>query len=142
MLPALPTLLLALVSVMVLDLLTGIIKAKLNNVIRTSKAMRRSVIKFIQYFTAIALAVGLQWMLKDLDESTKENISYITRGLIVFIVFIEIFSCCENVYEVDKTSKFSVYVITPILKILSFGFKNNPLSKEADKLEKTENEIK
>ena len=142
MLPQLPSLLVGVVAVMVLDLVTGMVKAKLNEQIRSSKMLRETVKKFIQYFTAIAIAVGIQLLFKNIDGESVNQIKLITRALCVFIILIEVFSCCENIYEVDKTSPFSKYLITPLLKIMSLGFKNNPIIKAAEKADNgnTEND--
>jgi Kef-type K+ transport system membrane component KefB len=138
-LPQTPTLLAAVACAMALDLLTGMVKAKLNDRVRSSKMLRETLKKFIQYFTAIVITIGLQYLCKNIDAESLAVVKYITRCLLVFIILIEIFSCCENIYDVDKTSPFSKYLITPILKILSLGFKNNPVVKAADAADAAQN---
>jgi hypothetical protein len=117
----------------ILDLVTGIGKALVKGEARTSAGYRKTVIKAFQYVGAISAAAILQ-NVGSINDSTKVLLSYVTDGLIVFITYIEVTSVFENLYEIDNKTILSKYFYTPILKILTFQLKNNPLIKQAGSL--------
>ena len=119
----------------VLDFVTGIAKAKVLNQPRTSAGYRRSVVKFLQYGGSIA--IGL--VLANAGEGRaadpfKTMLSYFNDGLILFIIYIEVTSVFENLYAVDNKTLMSRYFIAPVLKILTWQIKDNPIIKQVEKL--------
>jgi hypothetical protein len=117
----------------ILDLVTGIAKAIVKGEARTSAGYRKTIIKVFQYVGAIAAAVILQ-NVGSINDATKALLSYVNDGLTVFITYIEVTSIFENLYEVDNKTVLSKYFYEPILKILTFQIKNNPLAKQAESL--------
>jgi phage-related holin len=132
--PNIPVLIYSLLTAMAVDFITGVVKAKFKKVERTSEGYRRTVKKITQYFTAAALAIGLQFLSKALWEAQSANMVYITMFVLVFIIYIEVTSIFENLYEIDSASPFAKYFIKPLLIILKFGIKNNPAQKAADSI--------
>lgn len=113
---------------MVLDFVTGIAKAKVLNQARTSAGYRRSVIKFLQYGGSIAVSL----ILANAGESKATDpfraiFSHFNDGLLLFIIYIEATSVFENLYAIDNKTSISRYFIAPVLKILTWQIKNNPI---------------
>lgn len=102
-----------------LDLVTGIIKAIILNNIRTSSGYRKTVIKFTQY--AGAIAVGT--ILGNVLSNNNIILSYVNSGLLILLIYIEATSIFENLYAIDNSSPFSKYFIAPILRILTIAIK-------------------
>lgn len=119
-----------------IDLITGLVKAKINKVARTSQGMRKTIIKFMQYGGAIAIS----FVLVNVSKNETSGIKYVSDGLIMLIIYIEALSVFENLYAIDKKSPFSKYFIKPALSILSLGIEKTApqvteedLKKEADR---------
>lgn len=139
--------LLAAVFILVfIDFITGITKAKLKGVARTSEGYRKTVIKLMQYVIAIIIFIGGGYFLKQAIPPNPDNNSLMqvanilgeaSRYVMLFIIYIEVSSIFENLYEIDSKSPFSKYFIRPVLTILKFGLDNNPITTAADKLKNT-----
>ncbi|HAN37430.1 MAG TPA: hypothetical protein DCQ29_00890, partial [Chitinophagaceae bacterium] len=75
-----------------------------------------------------------------LNHSAKENgyidvqnvLKWLNDGLLIFIIYIEVTSIFENLYAIDSNSTFAKFFIKPILNLLTFQIKNNPVTKAAD----------
>lgn len=122
----------------VLDFITGVIKARVKNVARTSSGYRKTVTKFVQYAGAIIAGVVLQHVGAD-NEQLSVLFSWMNNGLVIFITYIEVTSVFENLYEIDSSTIISRYIYKPILQILTFQIKNNPVVKQAKAVEGSEN---
>jgi hypothetical protein len=126
---------------MVLDFVTGIAKAKVLNQARTSAGYRRSVIKFLQYGGSIAVSLILANAGEGrAAEPFKAMLSYFNDGLIIFIIYIEATSVFENLYAIDSRTLMSRYFIAPVLKILTWQIRNNPIMTQAENLKKDNND--
>ncbi|HRH61414.1 MAG TPA: phage holin family protein [Chitinophagaceae bacterium] len=124
---------------MVLDFVTGIIKAIVQNKNRTSEGYRRTVIKFTQYGGAVALSMMINYFARTQPGLAQfSNISdYLGNGLLIFIIFIECTSILENMYAIDNGTPFSRYFIKPLLRLFTIQIKNNPVAKlDEEKSEK------
>jgi hypothetical protein len=130
-------LMLILAIAILFDLCTGIAKAKLQKVKITSAGYRDTIIKFIQYFGALAIVVALRFVMSKQPELLEhvKYADYIVSGVLCFSVFIEATSALENISELDKKSPFSRYLIQPLLRLLTFQIKNNPFKKAVNNLE-------
>jgi phage-related holin len=117
----------AVVIGMVVDFATGVIKAKMKKEERTSEGYRRTVKKVTQYFTAIGLSLGIQYLVKQTLTSTDADMKYISVFVLVFVLYIEVTSIMENIYEIDSHSTMARFFIRPLLSILKFGLEKNPL---------------
>jgi phage-related holin len=117
-----------------LDFVTGIAKAKTQGLLITSSGYRKTIIKLMQYGGAIAISMLLKYVsLRNAEffESSK-YVGWLTTGLLIFIIFIEVTSILENLTELDKKSPFSRFILQPLYKLLTFQIKNNPLAKAAE----------
>lgn len=123
------TLLLAMAVAVILDFITGVIKASYNNQVRTSEGYRKTVVKFIQYGGAVCVSMLLKFLVGLKDQGTVEYLNpymeFLNDGLLIFIIFIEVTSVLENMYAIDSKSVFAVYFIKPLLKVMTFAIKNN-----------------
>lgn len=140
-LPSMDLLILVIIS-MGLDFILGLIKAYFSGTARTSLGFRKSITKFIQYLGAAGIGIILANTAKDHGfEQASNMMEFFTNGLLIFIIYIELVSCCENIYAVDRTSLFAKMIIKPLYSILTFQIKNNPALKALEKLgEKSDEE--
>jgi phage-related holin len=121
----------------VLDFITGVAKAVINKEARTSSGYRKTLVKFLQYGTSIAVGVILQNAAKQNNWSGADLLSWFNDGLLVFIIYIEVTSIFENAYACDKNSLMSQYLFQPALKLLTFQLKNNPVIQAANNTDKS-----
>lgn len=116
---------------MVADFVTGILKAKLTKQEITSEKARRTIIKFLQYFGCLGLVIVM------INQNSKNQafvdvMQWAKDGVTILILYIELLSVFENLYEMDKTSRISLYFIRPIYWLLSLAVRSNPAQKAHD----------
>jgi len=109
---------------MLLDLITGVIKAVVLHQARTSSGYRKTVIKFTQYVGAMAVGI----ILANTLSKDSEIVGYVNSALLILLIYIEATSIFENLYAIDNTSPFSRFFIAPILKLLTLAIKKMPIS--------------
>jgi phage-related holin len=116
----------------VVDFATGVAKAIVHKKPRTSTGYRGSLTKIIQYIGAITAIIILNSVIaitatvNTIDHTVIAK--YLNDGIVIFIIYIEVTSIFENLYACDQTSKFSKFVITPLLKLLTLQLKGTPLT--------------
>lgn len=120
------SLLLWICVLMVADVITGILKAKLLKQPITSEKARKTIIKFLQYFGCIGLVVVLINQEYD-NKNFVQVMGWARDGIIILIIYIETLSVFENLYTMDKKTPISIYVIRPIYRLLSWAIRKNPL---------------
>ncbi len=123
------------VGAIVVDFITGITKAKLKGEERTSQGYRKTIVKLSQYVIPILVMFAISWVAKDKAPQHLLTIKQINGFLMYFILYIEITSIFENLYEIDNKTVIAKYLYRPALKLLKFGIENNPVTAAADKLE-------
>lgn len=119
------------------DFATGIMKSKLTKQEITSQRARDTIIKFLQYFGCLGLVVILQNQ-KDNSQDFQLVLRYVQDGLTILILYIEALSVLENLYEMDKKSSFSQYVIRPLYSLLSMAVRKNSIAEQAREQKKQE----
>lgn len=125
---------------MVADLVTGILKAKLTKEPITSEKARRTIIKFLQYFGCLGLVVVM--INQNPDNATFiEVMNWAKDGVTILILYIELLSVFENLYAMDKTTKIALYFIRPIYWLLSLAVKDNPLRRAEDNAKKEDERL-
>lgn len=117
-----------------LDFLTGIAKAKIKKVNRTSEGYRRTVIKLMQYL----IPVLVLWVSGKFLPEHKEMLQQISGYVMMFIIYIEVTSVFENLYEIDNKSSIAKFLYKPALTILKFGIEKNPVTSAAEKMREEE----
>lgn len=122
--------------VILLDFITGVIKAIVKGEQRTSVGYRKTIKKFTQYFGAVGASMIAQYALSFKFESNEFNYiaDFLNNSLLMFIIFIELTSILENLIEIDTKSPFAIYVIRPIHSIMTFAIRNNKFIKQAENL--------
>ncbi len=113
-----------------IDFITGVIKACFKGEARTSSGYRKTIIKFLQYGGTLAVGAILNNIAGQNNmPGAAAVLNAFTDGLVVFIIYIEVTSIMENIYECDKESMLCKYFIKHALNILTFQIKNNPITK-------------
>lgn len=124
-------------AAIIVDFITGVIKAKVNRQARTSAGYRKTVIKLSQYLIPVLCLFAVSWVAKSNAPQHELTLKQVNGFIMYFIIYIELTSILENLYEVDRDSSIAKYIYKPLLTILKFGLENNPAIQAADKL-KTE----
>lgn len=132
-----------------IDLITGITKAKLLKVARTSDGFRKTVIKVAQYVVPV-LIIGFIAMRIPEQKAGVEGNPYFSKAfllkatgwLMMFIIYIEVTSIFENLYEIDKKTVIAKFIYKPALTLLKFGIEKNPVNAAADKLQQEQKDGK
>lgn len=110
---------------LMVDLITGVTRAIVDDKIRTSQGYRETLGKIIQYGGALIIGVILSSMAKHHAAGINPMIfEYFNDFLVSFIVFIEITSIMENMYAISPESKFSKYFVKPMLSMLTFNLQH------------------
>lgn len=110
----------------IIDFATGVLKAIIKKEARTSEGYRKTIVKVFQYGGAIAVSMTITYLAKTNPEFVQlgKYSSYIGNGLLLFIIFIELTSILENLYEVDKKSVASRYIIYPAVCLFTLKLNN------------------
>lgn len=114
-----------------LDFLTAMAKLKVLKIEPTSEGQRRTMSKVTQYGGAILVSYLLWFLFK----TNLPNAGIILNMILLGVMFVEVTSIFENLYEVDHKSYFGRYFIYPVLKIMKFGMVKNPLMKQLERLQ-------
>lgn len=113
------------------DFMTGVLKAKLNKQLLTSGGFRQTSIKCLQY---IGLIVG-GIIIGNSFEKQSDIVKWVNDGLLMFILYVEVYSIFENLYAMNPNSKVSKMIFKPAMRILTIGLEKNSLNKAADAAE-------
>lgn len=129
-------------ALVIIDFVTGVIKAVIKGEARSSKGYRKTVVKTIQYGGSIACSMVISYLAKrtpEFSEITKYS-NWVGNGLLLFISLIELTSIFENMYAIDSKTPFSRYFISPLLRLLTLQLKSASKNIESP-LNLTEHEI-
>jgi len=113
------------------DFITGVLKAKLNKQLLTSGGFRQTSIKCLQY---IGLIVG-GIIIGNSFEKQSDIVKWVNDGLLMFILYVEVYSIFENLYAMNPDSKVAKMIFKPAMRILTVGLEKNSLNKVADSTE-------
>ena len=100
---------------MVLDLITGIVKAVMLHKARRSSGFGKTARKFTQYAGSILVSV----ILMNTFKQEHPVVQYVNDGLLILLIYIETTSIFENLYAIDSSSMFARYFIAPVLRLLT-----------------------
>lgn len=84
---------------MIIDLIFGLYKAKESGEVRTSYGLRRTVRKFIEYYSMLILAFVIDVLASIID---NYNLPYITFIAAAYLVFTEILSIREKASDKER----------------------------------------
>lgn len=121
-------LLLYLVVAVAFDLFTGLLKSWTKGIATSSIGLRKTVIKIGSYVGTIVMVTILVNLVGLVDSTNNFNLTILLDALMGFMVFVELYSICENISEAYPNSPLSKYMIGPILKFLKGKIKNNPIT--------------
>lgn len=98
-----------------IDFFSGLIKSKFINEKATSGRLKDTVGKYVQYVGAMVLGIILNNTIKQ----DNQILEYVNDGLIIFIIYVEVFSIIENLIAIAPDSPITNIVFKPLLNILS-----------------------
>ena len=119
-----------------LDLVTGVTKAKMKKIQRTSEGYRKTIVKLLQYLVPILVLYVAGKYIPEHKKMLQSASGYV----MMFICYIEATSIFENLYEIDKKSMIARFLYKPALTILKFGIERNPVAEAAEKIKPKTNE--
>ena len=119
------------------DFITGLLKSWKKGSHTSSEGLRRSITKVLSYCGAILVIMTLVNVIGLVDDGNKYDLAIIINGLMGFIVFVELYSICENITEAYPESPLVKYFIIHIMSFLRGRFES--LKSKVD--EKTDNPI-
>lgn len=108
------------------DLVTGIVKSKLQGNNITSKGLRETIKKLIQNLGLIAVGLIIMNAVKE----KNELLMWATDGLMLFILYTELYSIIENLRDMNPESKVSKMIFVPLLTLLTLGIDKLSLNKK------------
>ena len=104
------------------DFVTGLLKSWKKGQHTSSEGLRRSVTKVLSYMGAILVIMVMVNVIGLVDEGNKYDLAMIINGLMGFIVFVELYSICENITEAYPESPLVKYFIIHIMTFLRGRF--------------------
>lgn len=117
-----------LISAVALDLVTGVLKAWSKGQGTTSTGMRKTIVKIGSYVGTMVMVIILVNVVGIVDVNNRYDLTILIDTLMGFMVFIELYSICENINEAYPRSPLNKYFITPLLKFLKGKLSNSPLN--------------
>lgn len=125
------------------DFITGIVKTLLEKKRITSKAMRRTIIKFCQYGGSVCIGLAMSFLSNEVGKYNPswryapEVMSYFNNTLLVFIIIIELRSIVENLIKLNVSSEISKGFLNPVSRVLNvWGKDSTPVAKITIETEK------
>lgn len=115
-----------LASALLLDLVTGLLKAWAKKMCSTSAGFRKTIIKIGTYCATIVVLTILVNIVGFIDVEDKYPLSIMINALLYFMTFIELFSVCENISIAYPRTPLTKYLIEPLLKFMKGRLKSGP----------------
>lgn len=112
----------------VLDLITGLLKAWSKGQVTTSSGFRKTIIKIGSYVGTVVGFVILVNVMSMYADNKNIDLSFLINWLMGFMIFIELYSVFENIDAAYPDSIFSKYISSPILKLLKGKLKDSPFT--------------
>lgn len=106
------------------DFITGLLKSWKKGVHTSSEGLRRSITKVLSYVGSILVIMVMVNVIGLVDDGNKYDLAVIINGLMGFIVFVELYSICENITEAYPESPLVKYFIIHIMTFLRGRFES------------------
>lgn len=106
-----------------IDFITGVLKAKLAKQQLTSGGFRQTAVKCLQYFGLIIGGV----IMGNSFEQDSQVVHWVNDGMLLFILYVEVYSIFENLYAMNPNSKVASMIFKPMMTILTIGLERNSL---------------
>ncbi|MGE9310126.1 phage holin family protein [Niabella sp. CJ426] len=114
-----------LLIVFILDFIFGLLKASFNGIPRTSRGLRKSVIKLLQYGGCIIVSTVILNILYGSGENFGQQFAWIFGDMMLyFMIYIEVVSVMENMEAMAPASFFVRLFVRPVRRIITFRLKN------------------
>lgn len=108
----------------IIDLITGVAKAKVKKRAITSKGLRDTIIKFIQYGSFLIITHVLSTF--EVDGHAVNSLAWISKLAYEFIMLIEVKSVYENIVEINP----KLDLFEKVFKKIAENFKDEKKAKE------------
>lgn len=119
-----------LVIATMLDLLTGLLKAWARKTCSTSIGFRRTLTKVGSYCAIVIVVTVFVNIISIVDKSREYNLGLLINALIGMMIFVELFSCLENISLAYPRSPMVKMFVKPLMVFLRGRIiKSNPLNK-------------
>lgn len=112
-----------------IDLVTGVAKSAFHNIKPTSGGFKRTIVKALQYAGLIVAGI----VIGNTTKESNELVQWINDGMLLFLIYIEVYSIIENLRDLNPESKIAKMIFVPLLSILTFGIDKLSLLKKTDK---------
>jgi len=114
-----------LLIIYVLDFVFGILKSSCKGIPRTSRGLRKSVIKLLQYGGCIIVSIVILNILSASGQNFGKQYAWIFGDMMLyFMIYIEVVSVLENIEAMAPTSIFVKLFVRPVRRIITFELKN------------------
>lgn len=110
------------------DLVTGLLKAWAKKKCTVSRGFRKTIVKILSYTGTIVAVMVLVNVVGIVDVNNNYNLTILIDSLMGFMVFIELFSICENISIAYPGAPLTKYLVNPMLKFLKGRIQKNPLT--------------
>jgi hypothetical protein len=130
----------------ILDLLTGMIKAHINGDLVISAGIRKTAIKLSQYMGAIAVCFVLSNVAASSKDTSffgngmydklKFTFQFLNNLVMFMIIYIESISVLENGLDINGDSLFSKFFVRPLHRLLSLAILVNAIKVLSDRTPK------
>lgn len=107
------------------DLVTGLLKAWSKGQGTTSTGLRKTIVKIGSYVGTVVMVCIMVNVIGFVDISNRLDLTILIDALLGFMVFIELYSICENITEAYPNSPLARYFLAPVIKFLKGKLKNN-----------------
>ncbi|MGI9190929.1 MAG: phage holin family protein [Chitinophagaceae bacterium] len=104
------------------DFVTGLLKSWKKGEVTSSEGLRRSITKVLSYGGAILVIMTLVNVVGLVDTTNSYDLAIVINGLMGFIVFVELYSICENINQAYPNTPLTIYFIAPVMKFLRGRF--------------------
>jgi len=114
------------------DFITGLLKSWKKGEVTSSEGLRRSITKVLSYGGAILVIMTLVNVVGLVDTTNSYDLAIVINGLMGFIVFVELYSICENINQAYPDTPLTIYFIAPVMKFLRGRFERLPLKENKE----------
>lgn len=126
-----------LVTATLLDLFTGLLKAWASKQYSSSIGFRRTLTKIGSYCSIVIVVTVFINIIGTVDRHHEYNLGLLINSLIGMMIFVELFSCLENVSIAFPDSPMIKMFVKPLMKFLRGRIiSSNPLNKIKNEEEK------
>ncbi|WP_300603873.1 phage holin family protein [Niabella sp.] len=118
------SLLIGLLVVFILDFIFGVSRATLNGIPRTSKGLRKSVSKFLQYGGCIIVSIVILNLVVDSGAAFGQQFAWVFGDLMLYMmIYTEVVSIFENMEAMAPDAIFIKVFVRPVRQLLTLQLK-------------------